>query len=160
MDKGVFWNHVNPLQERLFKFAYSMLKNREDAQDSVHDVLEKLWYKRNHLRWEENLNAFAMRTMKNHCIDTLRKRKQLLNVDAEDTTIQADIPNENFDMVELIKTRIGLLPLEQRMVIELKDIQGYSYQEIGEIMEMPIPTLRVYLGRARKFVIKTIENER
>lgn len=159
MDKDTFWNYVNPLQERLFKFAFSILKNVEDAQDAVHDVLVKLWYKRKSLKKDGNIGAFALKVMKNHCLDVLRKRKQLIQLDNDQILKHDGFDYEKMDTVDLIKTRIGHLPIQQRMIIELKDFQGYSYKEISIILEIPITTLRVNLSRARKFVLKSITYE-
>ena len=97
--------------------------------------------------------------MKNHCIDILRKQKKLLEVDLISESICVESDYENKDMIELIKHRFVQLPMQQRMVIELKDFQGYDYDEISKIMNVPISTLRVILSRARKNVLKSIKNE-
>jgi len=159
MDRDTFWSIINPLQERLFRFAVSILKNKEDAQDAVHDVFEKLWYKRNNFNREKGVDAFVFKVMKNHCIDLLRKQKKLLEVDLISESIHVESEYENKDLIELIKHRFSQLPIQQRMVIELKDFQGYDYDEISKIMDVPISTLRVILSRARKNVLKSIKNE-
>ena len=134
MDKDTFWNYVNPLQERLFRFAFSILKNTEEAQDALHDVLEKLWYKRKKLQLEKNIDAFAMKVMKNHCMDTLRKQKRILQKNKMDHAFIYDPNYEQKDLIEILKNRLGLLPLQQKLLVELKDFQGYGYEEISEIM--------------------------
>ena len=160
MDKDTFWDLVNPLQEPLFRFALSMLKNQADAQDAMQDVLEKLWLRKSHIRKDSgNLMSFSMKTMKNHCIDILRKSKRLVELDSDDITASPLNNFEHQDLLKFIEERISQLPLNQRMIIELKDFQGFGYEEISEVMEIPVATLRVYLGRARKFVLKGIEDE-
>ena len=159
MDKETFWNHINPLQERLFRFALSILKDSRDAQDALHDILVKLWDKRHMLIKEKNIDAFALKTTKNYCIDLLRKRGRVLTVEQSSQTLTISPDYEQKDLIALIKKRSSQLPLQQRMIIELKDFQGYDYKEISEIMDIPIVTLRVNLSRARKFILKSISHE-
>ena len=159
MDKETFWNHINPLQERLFRFALSILKDSRDAQDALHDILVKLWDKRHRLVKEQNIDAFALKTTKNYCIDLLRKRGRVLTVEQSSQTLTISPDYEQKDLIALIKKRSSQLPVQQRMIIELKDFQGYDYKEISEIMDIPIATLRVNLSRARKFILKSISHE-
>lgn len=159
MDKDTFWKHINPLQEKLFRFSLSILKSREEAQDALHDVLEKLWHKRRQLSKERNIDSFAMKVMKNHCIDVLRKKGRMLYVDEKASTNVVFQKYEQQDMIEFIKKRMELLPLQQKMIVELKDFQGFNYSEISDIMDIPITTLRVNLSRARKYLLKPIDHE-
>jgi len=66
---------------------------------------------------------------------------------------------ESRDMVDQIKRRMKQLPTKQQMVIELKDFQGFSNAEIGEIMEMTVNTVRVNLSRARKYLTEQLKHE-
>ena len=160
MDKDTFWDLVNPLQEPLFRFAFSMLKSKANAQDALQDVLEKLWLRKRHIRNESgNIMSFSMKIMKHHCIDILRKSKRLVELDSDEVTTTPHNNFEHQDLLKFIEGRISQLPLKQRMIIELKDFHGFGYEEISEVMDIPVANLRVYLGRARKFVLKGIEDE-
>ncbi len=159
MDKEAFWDHINPLQERIFRFALSILKNKEDAQDALHDIVVKLWDSKHKLMREKNINSFALKTTKNHCIDLLRKRGEVLTLAASHQTLAISSSYEQQDLIACIKSRSHQLPVQQRMVLELKDFQGYSYEEISKILDIPIATLRVVLSRARKFVLKSVTHE-
>lgn len=161
MDKDTFWDLVNPLQEPLFRFAYSILRNPEDAQDAVQDVLEKMWYRRKQIKNDGREVSYSMKIIKNHCIDILRKKKRILELEADDMemTYSSNNDYEHKDLLSFIEAKLNHLPVNQRMIIELKDFQGFDYEEISEVMEIPVANLRVYLGRARKFVLKGIEDE-
>lgn len=157
MNKEQFWKYFSPLQSDIFGLSMSILKNQQEAQDAIHEVLLKLWKKRKHISSERNIKSLTLKTTKNHCIDVLRKKQRNnINISANDYYLP---DYEQVDLVGMVKKICQSLPEQQRMVIELKDFGGYTYQEISEIMEISIPTLRVLLSRARKRIIKLIENE-
>ena len=159
MDKEAFWDHINPLQEHIFRFALSILKDKEDAEDALHDILVKLWDHKHRLMKEKNINAFALKATKNHCIDLLRRRGEVLTLTTSHQTSDVNSNYEQQDLIAVIKSRSSQLPVQQRMVLELKDFQGYDYKEISKILDIPVATLRVVLSRARKFVLKSIIHE-
>lgn len=159
MDKEKFWKTVNPLQECVFRFALSILNDKDDARDAVHDILIKLWYKRHKLDDERNIKSFVLKVTRNYCIDLLRKRGGMLMREPSAEELKVNQDYDERDLVEFIKERSCELPLQQRMVLELKDFQDYDYEEISEVLDTPITTLRVNLSRARKFILKLIENE-
>ena len=100
-----------------------------------------------------------MKVMKNHCIDMLRKGNKLLNVDMPEKVDAVHQSFEAEDLRKYLKKRLSELPLNQKMIVELKDFQGFSYEEISEILQIPVTTLRVQLSRARKYLIKSIDHE-
>ena len=159
MDKDTFWALVSPLQEHLFRFALSILKEKDEAEDAVHDVFLKLWHKRHQLNAQGNVTAFVLKATKHHCIDMLRRRGAILERSYPDAEPGVQPNYEETDMVEFVKKKSRELPLQQRMVLELKDFQGYDYKEICEVLEIPITTLRVNLSRARKSILKSLAHE-
>jgi RNA polymerase sigma factor (sigma-70 family) len=154
MELNDFKNKLIPISPKLLRFARRLLENQEDARDSVQDVFLKLWIMRDKLETYKSLEALAMTMTKNACIDQLRKRKTFFQ--NEDSIVNRTDGTEN---VELMMTRkegynsvlemITDLPEQQRAVIHLKDVEGYSAEEVMEILDINANTLRVNLSRAR-----------
>ena len=152
-----FKTSVLPISKKLLWFATHFLKDEDEAKDVVQDVFLKLWQKRDELEKVENMDAFAMQMTKNRCLDVIRARK-VIPIDA---TIDRKLKQETVDVhskVELgeaaqqIKMLINRLPDLQRTVMQLRDIDQLSYEEIAEATDLQINAIRVNLSRARKKV--------
>lgn len=154
MDASEFKIKVIPLNRKMMGFATRFLGNREDAKDLLQEVFLKLWKMKESLDQYENLEAFIIRMVKNQCIDNLRSRKTVpLYEQVEENLIDQEKANnekEHNDRIERIKQQLSLLPEKQRLIMQLKDIEGYDYEEISDIMQMNINAIRVDLSRARK----------
>lgn len=158
MDKDQFWQIIHPLQKSLFGFAIRMLKDRDWAEDALQDVLEKLWRIRDQLDPERNPKSLAMTMMRNKCIDLMKKNGRYVG-EGQVPVMAVESGLEHKDMIAQLRARMELLSTQQRMIVELKDFQGFSYEEISEITEMSINTLRVNLSRARKKLTEPLRND-
>lgn len=162
MNKEEFKNKVLPLSKKLYSFAFRILKRKEDAEDAIQEVFIKLWKLRNKLEGCKSLEAFAMTVTRNHCLDKIRTTH---TVSVEDSYYQnapamisdtADRKLDLKDAVSYVKEIVNNLPKQQRMIMHLRDMEGYSYLEISEIMNENVNTLRVSLSRARNKVRKEL----
>jgi len=155
-----FYETIEPFKEKLYGFAFRMLGNRDDTKDALQDVLLKLWK----MRFEIDTGraeSLAMTIMKNVCIDRLREKKKM-NGHTSDLAEINGYTLTNFgdkDLVKRVGEKIKNLPEMQRVIIDLKDIQGYSYEEIGQITGLNINAIRVNVSRARKKLIKIFGKE-
>ncbi|SFF64106.1 RNA polymerase sigma-70 factor, ECF subfamily [Sunxiuqinia elliptica] len=146
---------VLPLSNKLLRFALQFTKNEEEARDTIQDVFLKLWQKRNTLEGIENIEAFAMRMTRNRCLDLYRGKHTYSLEDQTDSWQQkrkGDL-NEELELSEtatIIKRLIGELPDLQRQVMQMRDIDQLSYDEIAENTGLNINAIRVNLSRARK----------
>lgn len=152
-----FKTDVLPLSNKLLRFALQILQDGEEAKDVLQDVFLKLWQKRDELGKVENPEAFAMRMIRNRCLDVIRSRRTVSvelvkkhNLPDEDSQ-ESDVL-ENSDSVSLVKRIIAGLPDLQRTVIHLRDIEQLEYDEIAETTGMKVNAIRVNLSRARKQV--------
>lgn len=136
----------------MWRFATSILGDEESAKDVVQDVFEKIWARTLPIL---NLEAYATRAVRNACIDLLRSRKDVTDEFPEDVADSV----ECWDDRELVKMAIAQLPERQRSVIHLKDIEGYSNEEISKVVGVPENQVRTILSRARKSMRNYIENE-
>jgi RNA polymerase sigma-70 factor (ECF subfamily) len=150
-----FKSDIIPLRQKLFFTAFKWLQNEADAEDVVQEALLRLWKIREQLDGISNPGAFAMQTTKNICIDHLRVRKD--KTEADDFYLGANLETpysdtERRDAVVLVKRIIEHLPELQKIIISMRDIEGYELQEIAEITGTQISAVTVNLSRARKTV--------
>ncbi|OEK04884.1 RNA polymerase sigma factor [Roseivirga misakiensis] len=159
MSDREFWEIISPLNTSILGFAIRLLSDEEKAKDVHQDTLEKLWQKRKSLNKHKNIKSFAMTIAKNKCIDVMRREGRYIEQRMEDIQLLTNQDFETHDMIEQIKLRMKQLPTQQRMVIELKDFQGFGNEEIGEIMGMTVNNVRVNLSRGRKFLTEYFKHE-
>ena len=163
-----FKTNVLPVSKKLLRFATHFLKDDELARDVVQDVFLKLWQKKDTLDEVENIEAFAMRMTRNRCLDVLRNNKAV-PIDGETDRLLKAQTADVHSKVELSETAqqigqlIRRLPDLQRNVMQMRDLEQLSYDEIAEITGLQVNAIRVNLSRARKKVrdefLKMNENE-
>lgn len=164
MDLEAFQNEVLPGKNKYFRYSQSITGNRELSEDIVQEVLLKIWDKRSELDDVLNKEAWCMRMIRNLSIDKLRikaNRGESLDkvsgfYDPGPTPIEVTVHNE---FQESIGEMIDKLPHNQKEIVQLRDIQGYSYKEISEVLSLDLNTVKVTLFRARKSLreqLKTI----
>lgn len=157
MTAETFKIEVLPMKNRLFRFALRLLANVMEAEDAVQEVMLRLWDKRESLGKVRNREAFAMTMIRNFCLDRMKSKgynnkqpNQLEYTPSNDPNPMRDL--ENKDSFALIRQIIAGLPGQQRMVIHLRDIEGYDFEEISEILGVGMNAIRANLSRARKKV--------
>lgn len=156
MNVEEFKRDVLPVKNKLYRFALKLLRSTTEAEDTVQEVFLKLWSKKETLVNYNSIEAFAMVMTKNLCLDKLKspksKTKEILDTDMK---VSDRTPENYFEMKDNIKyvhRIIASLPDQQKMIIQLRDVEGYEYEEIAEIMQMNRNAIRVNLSRARKTV--------
>ena len=150
----VFEQLILPLKNKLFRFAMSYLKDVDEAKDVVQDVMIKTWEDLKDESGIRNVEAWCMTLVKNKSLDRLKRsgRNYLQIVDQHDLAASAADPFEltaRKEQGDSIKRLINDLPEKQRQVITLRDIEGYTYNEIAEILEIELSNVKVLLHRAR-----------
>ncbi len=150
---------VAPHMDALFKQAYHYTGSTHDAEDLLQDFLAELYQKQNKLRAVKSLRAWLMRYLYNRFIDSYRKRKNLPNLDSVHdeqmaNTLANDDSPENSYWHQQVLDGLATLSNEQRMVISLHDIEGYTLTELSEIMKIPLGTLKSHLHRGRRVLQK------
>lgn len=164
MQINEFKLNILSLSKKLLRFAGHILKNDEEAQDAVQDTFLKLWQKKDQLCKIKNLDAFAMRMVRNRCLDMIRGKRVSINGEEDKIWLNNSLVMDH-DQVELadtakkIKLLIGGLPEQQQTVIHLRDIENYEYDEIAEITGLNTNSIRVNLSRARRKVRDELLNE-
>jgi RNA polymerase sigma-70 factor (ECF subfamily) len=156
MTQSEFLNLVMPFKDKLFRLAKRLLVSTEEAEDATQEVLMKLWNKKKGISRYRNVEAFAMTMTKNFCLDRLKSRQSSnlklvhSNYADESRSLQKEI--EVNDSVEWVGRIMQTLPEQQKIVLQLRDVEAYSYEEISEMLDMKPTAVRVALSRARKAV--------
>lgn len=158
MNLEMFETQVLPTKNKLFRFASRLLGSSEEAKDVVQEVFIKLWNGREQLSEIQNMEAWCMRITKNLSLDRLRAKQRRSTDSINDgfeIRHEALTPHERTEIhenMQQINEMIAALPEKQRQVIHLRDIEGYSYNEICEILEIDMNQVKVNLFRARNAV--------
>lgn len=165
MKEISFTNDVLPLKDKLFRLALRITLNREEAEDIVQDTLMKLWNQREEWSAIQNMETYSMTICRNLSLDAIEK-KERQNISL-DETVHDRPDNSRTQDEELMKQQqmnavihiIEQLPEKQRTIMQLRDIEGKSYQEIADIMTINVTDVKVNLFRARQKVKGSIEIE-
>ena len=157
MTKSGFDDLVRLISRKLYGFAFRILRNQEEAEDAVQDVFVKLWNMGDKLDAYGSPEALATTMIKNYSIDLIRKQKHFIKEDHSDNHIKLSVPSPHVLMEineseAIIHTIIDHLPDTFRDMIRLKDIDGFTYEEIAKKTDQNINTLRVTISRARKLI--------
>ncbi len=156
MKQAEFLNVVMPFKDKLYRLAKRLLVSREEAEDATQEILLKLWSKNEVMETYNNVEAFAMTMTKNFCLDRLKSKQagtlKLVhsNYSDEGTSLQRQLEAE--DSVSWMERIMEELPEQQKMVLQLRDVEQYEFDEICELLDMKPTAVRVTLSRARKTV--------
>ena len=159
-----FQEQIWPIKDRLFRLAYRLVNDRAEAEDVVQEVMIKLWKQGQGLLSINNLEAWCLRLTRNQALDKLkggyRKRKASLEHLGEPSTAANTSPDrkaEQQDMYEQVQTLMRSLPADYQSVVQLRDIEGMTYQEIAEALDMTLAQVKTNLFRARKKLREALE---
>lgn len=151
---------VDLYADNLYRFILKNVKDKDKAKDIVQDTYEKLWLRISDVP-STNAKSYMFTTAYRTMIDMFRKDKKRINMDeAEMEEMKLDI-KQYCDLKKILNDAVDLLPPVQKMVVMLRDYEGYSYAEIGEITGLTESQVKVYIFRARAFLknyIGKIEN--
>ena len=146
-----------PVRDRMYRYAMTLLGDRDEAMDAVQDVSGKLWRMGPAMEKVKNPEAFAMRSVRNFCIDRLRCRKSVSREMFPEIAYTAEA--DKWADVQLVRMAIGKLPEKQRTVVHLKDIEGFGTDEIAAVLGIQENQTRMILSRARKALKEIIIRE-
>jgi RNA polymerase sigma factor (sigma-70 family) len=139
---------VDQFSDNVYRFIVKNLRHEEDARDIVQTAFEKLWRNREQVEAEKS-KSYLFTVAYNQMIDHIRKSKrvQLKDAFSEDGRVQHI--SQNNQLRKTLMEALNRLNETQKSLVMLKDYEGYSYEEIGEIMDLNPSQVKVYLHRAR-----------
>ena len=158
-----FKQFILPIKNKLFRFSLRIVGNVAEAEDVVQEVFIKVWNKREEISNYDNQEAFCMTLTKNLSIDKLRSKHRRVDPIEQgfQHPVSKDSPYEDTvynDTVERVRKLLDQLPEKQKMVMQLRDIEGMTYQEIGEALNISMQQVKVNLFRARKEIRQQLLN--
>lgn len=140
----------------LYGYAIKFMRNENDAQDIVQDVFEKLWINRDKVD-ACKVKSWMFTTAHNAMINALQKAKRSVAMENENLPEKSKREVNLFESNEVVQRAVAILPPIQRSIILLRDLEGYSYEEIGDILELSSSQVKVYLFRARNKIKKQLK---
>ncbi len=158
MSLTYFKQHILPVKDKLYRLALRIMSDDAEAQDVVQEVLVKAWKQQDTWPTIRNVEAWCMKLTKNHAIDKIRSHRRTERLEAPSFPgLAADSPSplaaaEYSDTMAHLVKLMQQLPENQRLVMHLRDIEEQSYQEIAELLDMPMNQVKVNLFRARNQV--------
>jgi RNA polymerase sigma-70 factor (ECF subfamily) len=156
MNQSEFLNKVMPFKDKVFRFSKRLLVSTEEAEDATQELFLKLWKNREKISSYKNVEAFAMTMTKNYCFDRLKSKQannlSLVHSNYKEKGTSLDKKTELSDSVSIVHQLIAELPEQQRMIIQLRDVEQYEYEEIGKMLDIKQTAVRVALSRARKII--------
>jgi RNA polymerase sigma-70 factor (ECF subfamily) len=160
MTDAVFLSLIQPIEDKLFRLSRRYLISNEEAQDAVQEVVLKMYVHTQKVKFFQNFEGYAMRMARNYCLDRLKSKQAatLRLVHRAETIDRNNLDrklNDN-DSLEWVDKLSQNLPQQQKMILQLRDIEAYDFDEIAKIMEMNPGAVRVALSRARKTIRKKL----
>ena len=158
---------VEDYSNQIFRLAYGITHDAMEAQDIIQDVLVTLFRKINEFQGKSSILTWLYRVTVNASLDRVRKRKrrsEILDLEeylpkfkqdghiAEDVVDWSQAPLDNLlnrEAMEKIKEAIDSLPEEMRVVLIMKDVEGFQLKQICDVLELSLPAIKSRLHRAR-----------
>jgi RNA polymerase sigma factor (sigma-70 family) len=160
MNQKEFMQLVNPFKDKLFRIAKRLLVSTEEAEDATQEVLVKLWNKNETLEAYNSVEALAMTMTKNYCLDQLKSKRasNLKIVHNNFTDREAGLQQqvEDKDTWNWVEKIMNELPHQQKLIVQLRDIEEMEFEEISKILDMNEQAIRTALSRARKTIRETM----
>lgn len=172
-DRNAFAELVELYKDKIFHLAYRMLNNKQEAEDAVQETFLRVYTNLHRYDEYQKFSTWIFRIGTNLCIDKLRRRKQTYSLDAEMTDGEGndyyamlpsdeDTPEKQLIVSETqaqIHRAIETLPEKYKSVVILRYLQDMSLQEISDVLDMPVTTIKTRVHRGREYLRKKLEQE-
>ena len=171
-DQNAYTDIVNLYQHKLYQVCFRMLGNKQEAEDIAQEAFVRAYINLHTYDQKRKFSTWIYRIATNLCIDRIRKKKPDYYLDAQiagtdgldmysQIAAEEQLPEEAVEQMELqdrIQYEISRLPDKYRSVIVLKYIEELSLQEISEILDMPLGTVKTRIHRGREALRKQLNN--
>ncbi len=147
MTAAEYNNCVDKHADGIYRFILHNIKDDDDAKDIVQDTFEKCWKNHSNVQFEK-AKSYLFTTAHHTMIDKIRRAKK--SEPMGDNEYQHPVHEKQYTGIkEILNQALSKLPQIQKSVILLRDYEGYSYEEIGEITGLSESQVKVYIYRAR-----------
>lgn len=148
MTRSEYNRAVEMHSGRLYGYVLNCLQDSEDASDIVQDSFERLWNHRKSVDFEKS-KSWLFTTAHNALINFVKKKSKMDLYD-ENLPERVVMMQNNFELKEIVDLVTETLPQIQKSILLLRDMEGYNYKEISELLEISEAQVKVYLFRARR----------
>jgi RNA polymerase sigma-70 factor (ECF subfamily) len=158
LEQNVYTTIVRENQPGLLRYALNFLGSADDARDVVQDVFEKLWIHAERIEVEK-AKSWLYTCAHNTMLNFIKRRNRLSYMQSVQLDSGSSVDRFTFESNEIIEKTVSMLPPLQKSILLLRDLEGYSYEEIGALLELNPSQVKVYLFRARMKVknqLKTV----
>ncbi|MDP4084349.1 MAG: RNA polymerase sigma factor [Bacillota bacterium] len=161
-DQNAFRQLVTAYKGTVFRHAFSLLNDRMEAEDVTQEAFVKAYYSLPKLENEFAFVSWLTRVVTNLCYDKNKKLNKKKLAESEELIENVRMPNASSPIEQsiakmTIKEAMEKIPLEQKNVLILREIQGYSYSEISELLQIPLGTVKSRINTARENLRKELE---
>ena len=171
-DADVYEKIIQKYQSKVFGLIYNMTKNQNDIEDLAQEVFIKIYKNLGKFKGESSLYTWIYKITVNLCLDEMKKRKNVIYLDekieVDDGEVNRELPSEENSQEKLYEEKelqeklhncINKLPEKQRVMIVLRDIKGFSYEEISKITDVKLGTVKSQINRARLKLKELLDEE-
>lgn len=163
MTQTDFVKLVMPFKDKVFRLAKRLLVSKEEAEDATQEILLKLWNNQNKIEDYKNVEAFSMTMTKNLCLDRLKSKQaqnlKIVHSNYQDHNVSLQKQVELNDSVHWVSKIMEELPEQQKIILQLRDVEDYEFEEIAKVLDMNETAVRVALSRARKKIREQLTNK-
>ncbi|GAB6929531.1 sigma-70 family RNA polymerase sigma factor [Paenibacillus sp. JCM 10914] len=153
-DRDALITLLREIEQHVYRTAYYILKNEQDAMDAAQEALIRIYTKINSYEEKAQFKTWVQRIVTNICIDKFRRTKPTVSIDEHELDFRDKLDVEREVMsgyiAQDIQEAINQLPDHHRTVIVLRYLQDLSYNEIADCLNLPLNTVKSYLFRARQ----------
>lgn len=155
---------VEEHQKRVYNVCLRMMRNPQDAMDMTQETFLKAWRAKDSFMGQSSVSTWLHRVAVNACLDELRRQKKRTAVSMQELSESGwepadehtgDFASRIIDQTA-VNAALDLLPSDHRTVLILRDMEGYSYEELAAAMHCPVGTVRSRLNRARANMMKIL----
>ena len=154
-----FHNDILPLKNELYRLALRITLNPAEAEDVVQETMMKVWNRRDEWERIESIEAFCLTICRNLSLDKVRRMDNQVQsldatIDPSDSRVASNPEEQTMqrDRVQLVRQLIDQLPEKQRSVMQLRDIEGKSYRDIANILNISEEQVKINIFRARRTI--------
>lgn len=156
MTQSDFVKLVLPFKDKVYRLAKRLLVSKEEAEDATQEILIRLWNNNDKIEDYKNVEAYSMTMTKNLCLDRLKSKQaqnlKIVHSNYQDHNVSLQKQVELNDSVDWVSKIMEELPEQQKIIVQLRDIEEYDFDEIAKVLEMNETAVRVALSRARKTI--------
>ncbi|WP_425636317.1 RNA polymerase sigma factor [Algoriphagus yeomjeoni] len=159
--KSFFEAHIWPQRGRLYRLGYLWVRDRSLTEDMLQNVFEKSFEREEELRSHPNLIGWLVTSLKNEALMHFRQSKKLDSLEGlEELKMEETVSEDTKDSIRQVMNLVKGLPLRQQEIFHLREVEGLSYEEITEHLDISLEQVKVNLHRARKSIRERMLNQK